>query len=63
MSTTDVKNLSIALEALTRVPGYDSISQMDRVRKLLDFKLDELEEYTNKPAPTPNTSQDDEIPF
>lgn len=55
-----IKNLCIALEALSRIP--ESYNTSRRVQELLDHLLTEDE---TKPEPTTTTepNPDDEIPF
>lgn len=53
MYARDVKDLSIALEALSRIAGYDAMTLFDRIRKQLDMVIDKLELET---MPTPPSS-------
>lgn len=55
-----IKELSIALEALSRIhTGHD---QYRRIESLLDKAIDEAEE-PQKPYTRPRTTTADEIPF
>ena len=56
-----IKNLSIALEALSRIPGTEPERLSMRIHDLLDDLL--KEEETKTPPPKPSTTTDDEIPF
>lgn len=58
MRAREIKDLSIALEALSRINGYKFERSSDRVHDLLESIL--TKEETNPPAQDPNT---DEIPF
>lgn len=56
-----IKELSIALEALSRIhTGHD---QYQRIESLLDKAIDEAQEMTPKPYIRPRTTTDEEIPF
>lgn len=59
----NIKDLSIALEALTRVPGSDI--HRYQVEKLLETEIQLMKETHPSIKPTqPNrTEPDDEIPF
>ena len=63
-----IKNLAIAIEAFSRVPGYDIESLSSRIRKKLDELLTEEETTRTEiipgvyQAPTPRANSDD-IPF
>lgn len=59
MRSADIKNLCVALEALSRFPNTEQLS--DRIRDLLDDTLKEEEQRTLTPPPTPPS--EDEIPF
>lgn len=63
MHSVSIKNLCIALEALSRIP--DSCMLSSRIRDLLEGLLKEEEETkTEKPeTPNPTPNLDDEIPF
>lgn len=60
-----IKNLCIALEALSRIP--DSYETSRRVQKLLDHCIEEDISSTENPDPMPrpviDTNLDDNIPF
>lgn len=64
MITADIKNMSIALEALSRIP--DSRELSDKIRDELSEFLYELtrrrRKAQNKEA-SPDTTPDDDIPF
>lgn len=61
MKAREIKDLSIALEALSRINSYQIEKLSDRIRDLLDTIL--TEEETPKPESKPSTNPDDEIPF
>lgn len=64
MRSADIKNLCIALEALSRFPNTELLS--DRVRDLLDDTLKEEEQRiteNKQHKPTRTSLDDDEIPF
>ena len=65
MHTVQIKNLSIALEALTRVQGVEFL--ITRVRYLLEEEIIKMEKYhrqTNTPVQAPaQTDLGDDIPF
>lgn len=54
-----IKNLSIALEALSRINTYETYNCMNDVRRLLEKEIAEAESPTTPPTPNP----DDDIPF
>lgn len=59
-----IKELSIALEALSRVNHYKALDHFDSVSDLLKKAITEAEEPTPTVQPTPQRTQlDDEIPF
>jgi hypothetical protein len=60
MRSREIKDLSIALEALSRIPGTTPEALSMRIHDLLEDILAE-EETRTKPAPS--TTTDDEIPF
>lgn len=62
MRAREIKDLSIALEALSRVNGYKFEQSSYRVHDLLEGIL--TEEETKPPVQEPpKPSPDDEIPF
>jgi hypothetical protein len=76
MLTTDIKNLSITLEALSRIPRVEDLAL--RIQSLLDEAIAKTEEpeiekrrvreppfdFYPAPAPPPVASiQDDNVPF
>ena len=64
MKARDIKDLSIALEALSRINGYKFEQLSDRVHDLLSDIIKEEETRTKEPIkPAPSTLTDDEIPF
>jgi hypothetical protein len=62
MKAREIKDLSIALEALSRINGYKFEGLSDRIQDLLSDLIKE-EETKVEPAPKPSTTEDDEIPF
>lgn len=69
-----IKELSIALEALSRINGYDASNAFVNVSDLLGKAIQEAKEYANNtrppqppPAPKPwgstTKTDDDDIPF
>lgn len=68
-----IKELSIALEALSRINGYDASNHHVSVSDLLGKAIQEAKEYANntRPPPTPpapkpwgsDTKNNDDIPF
>lgn len=62
----DIKDLSIAMEALARIQGSDEY--YSRIARLLENRIQQMEDqvrsetYILEPGPAPK-SQDDEIPF
>lgn len=65
MKAREIKDLSIALEALSRINDYKFEQLSERVHDLLSDLLKEEETKTEPtPAPRPRTTKpDDEIPF
>lgn len=61
MRSADIKNLSIAMEALSRIPGTSPEHLSTRIHNLLESIITEEEETSAKPRPS--TTNDDEIPF
>ena len=69
LTTTDIKNLSIALEALSRIPRIEDLAL--RVQSLLDEAITKTEYerygkpvYPASPPPrAPAQSTEDDIPF
>jgi hypothetical protein len=70
LTTTDIKNLSIALEALSRIPRVEDLSL--RIQSLLDQAIAKTEEREEEKRiktpphalyPKPATPIDDDIPF
>ncbi|MFA6159362.1 MAG: hypothetical protein WC763_07090 [Candidatus Paceibacterota bacterium] len=61
MRSAEIKNLSIALEALSRIPGTTPEALSMRIHDLLEDILTE-EETKTKPKSS-KTTEDDEIPF
>lgn len=59
--STSIKNLSIALEGLSRIPGAAAEAFSLRINNLLDNLLTEEEISTEQRKPS--TTADDEIPF
>jgi len=59
MNERKIKDLSIALEALSRINGYEFEKLSSRVRDLLDDLLIKEEQA----QPKPSTDANDEIPF
>lgn len=57
-----IKELAIALEALSRVNTYSANAAMDEVQKLLDKTTEEAKEQTPQIRPR-TTTIDEEIPF
>lgn len=60
MTSADIKNYSIAMEALSRVPGEEVVTLSGRIRDLLGEAIYQQERRTAPPSSTPS---DDEIPF
>lgn len=60
MIARDIKDLSIALEALTRVQGVED--EFDAVKMLLNDKIGEMHKQ-NHPLQKVGGSSDDDIPF
>lgn len=60
MRSAEIKNLSIALEALSRIPGTTPEALSMRIHDLLE---DILTEEETKVQAKPSTTEDDEIPF
>lgn len=65
-----IKELSIALEALSRINGYEATNHFTSVTDLLGKAIQEAKEYANNtrpppapPAPKPWGSNDDDYPF
>ena len=63
MRSNDIKNLCVAIEALSRVPGYNTESCKDRIGDLLDDLLKEEETQPPAPTPKPTPNPNDDIPF
>ena len=68
MTTADIKNFSISLEALSRMPGVESLSI--RIQGLLTEAIAEQEEkstrtpvYSRPPIRPAPARIDDDIPF
>ena len=63
--TTRIKNLSIALEALSRFQTSGYPNPFERVQELLEKEIStfEKENQAHKPAPTPTEPSTDDIPF
>ena len=61
MISREIKDLSIALEALTRVPGSDD--EMCRIRNIIRDKLVDMEDRHTNQHPHHQTPPNDEIPF
>jgi hypothetical protein len=61
MKAREIKDLSIALEALSRINGYKFESLSDRIHDLLTDLL--KEEETKTTASPKSETTDDEIPF
>lgn len=61
-ATLRIKNLSIALEALSRINNEGSPDLYDRVEDLLKDQIKEIETAT-PPARPATTTFDDDIPF
>jgi hypothetical protein len=59
MRAREIKDLSIAMEALSRIAGYDAEKLSGRIKDILADVLNE--EETKSPLPPKPT--DDEIPF
>ena len=62
MRSADIKNLCIAREALSRIPGYQAESHSIRIGDLISDLL-KKEETRTEPAPRSISKQTDEIPF
>jgi len=69
-ATLRIKNLSIALEALSRINSGDSFSLYERIVDLLKDEIitkeketQEAQQWPQRPARTATTNLDDEIPF
>lgn len=65
-TSANIKNLSIALEALSRIP--DSIAFASKIRNLLATELDmytkeQINRRTETQTERYGTREDDEIPF
>ena len=64
MSAREIKDLSFACEALSRISDYEAQSLRSRLLTLIDNLTKELEEPPKPaPRPRPDTTPDDEIPF
>lgn len=61
MRSAEIKNLCIALEALSRIPGIEPERLGERIHSLLDGLLQEEEKRTAPPLLA--VAKDDEIPF
>ena len=61
MITREIKDLSYAFEALSRVPGTDTMCI--RIQELIENKLTDLETKQTNEHPHHQTPPDDEIPF
>jgi hypothetical protein len=57
-----IKELSIALEALSRINGFTATDHFGRVSDLLGEAIKEAKEYYT-PYPKPSVTDDDNIPF
>lgn len=62
MRAREIKDLSIAIEALSRVPGYECEAISSRIKSLIDDLLKEAETKPT-PQPAPLTKPTDNIPF
>jgi hypothetical protein len=60
-----IKELSIALEALSRISGWTATGHFDEVSNLLGKTLKEAKEppTPTEPPPTQTKTDDDDIPF
>ena len=63
MKAREIKDLSIALEALSRINGYKFEGLSDRIQDLLSDLIKEEETKTEPEPLKPSTTADDEIPF
>lgn len=61
MRASEIKDLCIAMEALSRIAGYDPQVLSERIRSLVDDLLKEVEERI--PSVPQQISPDNEIPF
>lgn len=65
-ATLRIKNLSIALEALSRINSYGASTSFYDVEKLLKVEIAELKKENERPIPSARpatTTPDDDIPF
>lgn len=58
-----IKELSIALEALSRIQGYTASCAFDNVGAMLTKLIDEAKEKPTATNIQTNANLDDEIPF
>lgn len=60
-----IKELTIALEALSRINGYAFETMSRDIRECVDKHIETLKEDLNtpKPIPAPAPTNNDEIPF
>lgn len=68
MEERRVKDLCIAMEALSRIPGEESDKLRRRLREIVKYYVTAMEINTSikptpKPQPTSKTTEDDDIPF
>ena len=64
MSAREIKDLSFACEALSRISDYEAESLRRRLFTLIDNLTKQLEdEPQHIPGPKPTQNPDDEIPF
>lgn len=62
MPSANIKNYSIALEALSRMPGVETFSE--RIRDLLDLEIGKQEKANRDRYKLENeTNHKDQIPF
>jgi hypothetical protein len=60
-TTLSIKNLSIAVEALSRVQAAEDL--FDRLKKLLKEQISKMERIRDFQAPLPPPYTDNDIPF
>ena len=64
--SSTIKNLSIALEACTRVNGISNYTLVSNLESILETQIQKFKDEEDGPQPTAATTtstQDDEIPF
>ena len=64
--SSTIKNLSIALEAATRVNGISNYTLVSNLESILETQIQKFKDEEDGPQPTSVTTtstQDDEIPF